>query len=50
MIGGIIAALRQAPYYGETDEIEIAKGLNELPTTWGDFLYKIKRLWQQKRK
>ncbi len=32
-----------------SEEIEIAKGRNELPLTWGGLSAKIRRIWQSKK-
>lgn len=41
--GSIIKALRADPYYGLSDEVELAKGKNELTHSWRDIREKLKR-------
>ena len=45
MISNIIEILQKGNYYGGGDVIEIAKGKNELVTTFADAKRKIKRTW-----
>jgi hypothetical protein len=46
----IINILRSNEFYGCSDNIEIAKGKNEMVTSWKGFKRKIIRQWQLKRK
>ncbi len=50
MIVEIIKALRLDDFYGCGDNIEIAKGKNELVTSLKDGSYKIKRKWLQRKR
>jgi hypothetical protein len=43
MIKGIIELLNTNEYFGVSERVEIAKGKHQLPTTWKDVWYKIKR-------
>ena len=45
MISNIIEILQKGNYYGGGDVIEIAKGKNELVTTFASAKRKIKRAW-----
>lgn len=45
----IIELLHKDNYYGNYKHIELAKGKNELVSTWFSFKRKLKRLWQYKR-
>ena len=50
MIKGIIELLNTGEHYNVSDRVEIAKGKHQLPITWRDVWYKIKRhTWQTKR-
>lgn len=40
----IVDLVRNADYYGGTETIEIAKGKNQIASTWKQFIRKIKRL------
>ncbi len=42
----VFEILRLAGWTGESDAIEIAKGKNELPTTFKKGITQIKRQWQ----
>lgn len=44
MIGKIIDALNAYEYYGETNEIDIAKGKYSLPSTLKGGIYQAKRI------
>ncbi len=48
MIREIIDLLNTNHFYGVSERIEIAKGKHEMPLTWKEGLYKIKRLWLKK--
>ena len=50
MISTIIEILQKENYYGGGDNIEIAKGKNELTTTFAGAKRKIKRVWLSKSK
>jgi hypothetical protein len=51
MIKNTIDLLSMGEYYGETKRIDIAKGINEIPTNWKSAKQLIKRiLWQRKSK
>ena len=45
----IINILRSQNFYGCSDNIEIAKGKNEMVTDWKGFKRKMKRQWQLRR-
>jgi hypothetical protein len=49
MIREIIDLLNTNHFYGVSERIEIAKGKYEMPLTWKEGLYKIKRLWLRKK-
>jgi hypothetical protein len=47
MIRDIIDLLNTGDYYGQSENIDIAKGKYEIPNTWSDTFKNIKRrLWQ----
>ena len=46
----IIEILRSQPFYNVGKLTEIAKGKNEMVTTYEGFKRKIIRLWQSKRR
>ena len=46
----IINILRSQPFYNSGELIEIAKGKNEMVTTFKGFKRKIKRLWLLRKK
>jgi hypothetical protein len=49
MIENIIELLNQSEYKNVSDRVEIAKGKNQIPNTWKEVWYKIKRhSWQTK--
>jgi hypothetical protein len=49
MLDNVIELLKLSEYKNTTERIEIAKGKYQLPRTWKDVWYKIKRdLWQTK--
>lgn len=50
MIKEIIEILRSGDFYGGTENIEFAKGSNELVTNWKGFKRKAKRKWLSRRK
>ena len=50
MIADIIKELQSKNHYGIGENIEIAKGKNELITSFTDFKRKIKRQWQLKKR
>jgi len=43
MIKNIVDLLNTSEHYGVSENIEIAKGKNELPNSWKDAFNKIKR-------
>ncbi|QLG46051.1 hypothetical protein [Costertonia aggregata] len=43
MIGTIITILKQDSFFGISNEIEIAKGKNEMPKSYSDVLNQAKR-------
>ena len=45
MIANIIELLNSGKHYGISNNIEIAKGKNEIVYRWKDGIEKIKRLW-----
>jgi hypothetical protein len=49
MISEIITLLQKHHYKGAGNFTEIAKGKNELITTFGDAKEKIKRIWQSRK-
>lgn len=44
----ILDLLHSDTFYGVSENIEIAKGKNELVTNWQDVREKIKRVWRKK--
>ena len=46
----IFQILKVDEFYGEDPTIEIAKGLYEIPSTWGKFKNKIKRRYRWLKK
>jgi hypothetical protein len=50
MIKNIIDLLRQSEFYGCAENIDIAKGINEVPKSTKDSIKKIKRQLSWKRK
>lgn len=47
MINNIIELLNTSKFYGVSENIDIAKGKYEIPSTWSDTFKNIKRrLWQ----
>jgi hypothetical protein len=50
MLENILELLKLDEYKNGSERIEIAKGKHQLPITWKDVWYKIKRhLWQTKQ-
>jgi hypothetical protein len=50
MLDNILELLKLDEYKNGTERIEIAKGKYQLPNSWKDVWYKIKRhSWQKKR-
>ena len=49
MINNLIDLLNANDFYGISENIEIAKGKNELPNGWGDVFNKIKRHRKMKK-
>ena len=49
MIADLINLLNTEHFYGVSERVEIAKGKYEIPTTWKDAFYKIKRLWLKRK-
>jgi hypothetical protein len=49
MIKGIIDLLNTDHFYGASERIEIAKGKYQMPVTWKEGFYKIKRLWLKRK-
>lgn len=49
MIGRIIILLQSDAWYGVSENIEIAKGKHQLPTTLKQGKNKIVRAWQSKK-
>jgi len=50
MIKNIIELLRQSEFYGCSENIDIAKGINSIPKNTKDSIDKIKRKLAWKRK
>jgi hypothetical protein len=50
MISEIINVLRSNEFFGAGEFTEIAKGKHEIVTTFKGAKYKIKRLWQSKKR
>jgi hypothetical protein len=48
MIKHILDLLALDEFYGQSELIEIAKGKNEIPTTWKKAFKQIKRQWKTK--
>lgn len=46
----IMAMLNNLDHYGHSDNIEIAKGKNELPKTFSDFFKQVKRQVKWRRR
>ena len=49
MINNLIDLLNANDFYGISENIEIAKGKNELPNGWSDVFKKIKRHRKMKK-
>lgn len=49
MIADIIRKLHADEFYNVSEYVEIAKGKNELVTTWKDAFRQIKRGWLRKK-
>jgi hypothetical protein len=49
MISQIIELLQKHHFYGAGEFTEIAKGKNEIITTFSDAKNKIKRIWQSRK-
>ena len=49
MIADIIRLIQADKWEGLSDEVEIAKGKYEIPTTWRKMINLIRRKWQTKR-
>lgn len=50
MLDTLVELLKLDEYKNVSERVEIAKGKYQLPRTWKDVWYKIKRhLWQTKR-
>lgn len=45
MISNILNILASNEFYGISENVEIAKGKYEIPFTWKDVWYKIKRYY-----
>lgn len=48
MIEHILKMLSIDNFYGESENIDIAKGKNQIPTSFKQAINKIKREWKQK--
>jgi len=48
MIAHILKMLSIDDFYGESDNIDIAKGKNQIVTTWKQGFKKIKREWKKR--
>lgn len=49
MIAEIIKELRNRDFYGAGNYTEIAKGKNELVTSWKGIKRKVKRKWHKRK-
>lgn len=50
MIKNIVDMLQVSDFYKESENIDFAKGKNQIPKTWKGLVNNIKRrLWQTKR-
>ncbi len=50
MIKEILELLRLDDFYNESENIEIAKGKNEIPLTWKKGFEQVKRQYKWKKK
>ena len=50
MIADIIKKLHSDDFYNVSESVEIAKGKNEIVTTWKDAFRQIKRIWLLQKK
>jgi len=48
MIAHILKMLSIDDFYGESDNIDIAKGKNQIPTSFNKAIKKIKREWKKR--
>lgn len=48
MLKNIIQLLQLHEHYGISENIEIAKGKNEIPTDWKKAYNQMKRIWKTK--
>ena len=48
MIKEILKLLSLDPHYNQSENIEIAKGKNQIPKTWKQGFEQIKRQWKQR--
>ena len=46
-IANIVRTLQSGDFYGVSEEVEIAKGREQIPKTWKVVFRKIKRRWQR---
>jgi hypothetical protein len=49
MITNIIDLLNTMDFYGVSNNVDIAKGINSIPTSFGDAKKQIKRIWKSKK-
>ncbi len=50
MIKAILDLLKLDAFYNQSESIEIAKGKNEIPTTWKKGFEQVKRQYKWKKK
>jgi hypothetical protein len=49
MVKNIIDLLNTNEFYGVSKNIDIAKGINSIPVSFGDAKKQIKRIWKSKK-
>jgi hypothetical protein len=49
MIKNILELLALHEHYNQSENIEIAKGKYEIPTTWSKGIKQLKRIWHKKK-
>jgi hypothetical protein len=49
MVKNIIDLLNTNDVYGVSKRVDIAKGINQIPTSFGDAKKQIKRIWKSKK-
>lgn len=49
MVKNIIDLLNTMDFYGVSKKVDIAKGINHIPTSFDDAGKQIKRIWKSKK-